>query len=78
MPWLAQLLFQPSYMPPQWLWQGYMVARLYGVFFEGYDIAGSSFNVLALVGSVTLVGAGYWLSSKMTSKKYSHTQQSLS
>ena len=36
----------------------YMVARLYGVFFEGYDIAGSSFNVLALVGSVTLVGAG--------------------
>ncbi|GIR36548.1 MAG: hypothetical protein CM15mP49_19330 [Actinomycetota bacterium] len=46
----------------------YMVARLYGVFFEGYDIAGSSFNVLALVGSVTLVGAGYWLSSKMTSK----------
>ena len=36
----------------------YMVARLYGVFFEGYDIAGSSFNVLALVGAVTLVGAG--------------------
>ncbi len=36
----------------------YMVARLYGVFFEGYDIAGSSFNVLALVGSITLVGAG--------------------
>ena len=36
----------------------YMVARLYGVFFEGYDIAGSSFNILALVGSVTLVGAG--------------------
>ena len=36
----------------------YMVARLYGVFFEGYGIAGSSFNVLALVGSVTLVGAG--------------------
>ena len=36
----------------------YMVARLYGVFFEGFDIAGSSFNVLALVGSVTLVGAG--------------------
>ena len=36
----------------------YMVARLYGVFFEGYDIAGSNFNVLALVGSVTLVGAG--------------------
>ena len=36
----------------------YMVARLYGVFFEGYDIAGSGFNMLALVGSVTLVGAG--------------------
>lgn len=36
----------------------YMVARLYGVFFEGYNIAGSSFNILALVGSVTLVGAG--------------------
>ena len=36
----------------------YMVARLYGVFFEGYTIAGSSFNLLALVGSVTLVGAG--------------------
>ena len=36
----------------------YMVARLYGVFFEGYDIAGSGFNILALVGSVTLVGAG--------------------
>ena len=36
----------------------YMVARLYGVFWEGYSIAGSSFNILALVGSVTLVGAG--------------------
>ena len=36
----------------------YMVARLYGVFFEGYDIAGSGFNILALVGSVTLNGAG--------------------
>ncbi len=36
----------------------YMVARLYGVFFEGYTIAGSSFNLLALIGAVTLVGAG--------------------
>ncbi len=36
----------------------YMVARLYGVFWEGYTIPGSAFNVLALVGSVTLVGAG--------------------
>ena len=36
----------------------YMVARLYGVFFEGYSIGGSSFNLMALVGSVTLVGAG--------------------
>ena len=36
----------------------YMVARLYGVFWEGYSIPGSSFNILALVGSVTLVGAG--------------------
>ena len=36
----------------------YMVARLYGVFFEGYTISGSSFNLLALIGSVTLVGAG--------------------
>ena len=36
----------------------YMVARLYGVFWEGYTIPGSAFNILALVGSVTLVGAG--------------------
>ncbi|MFV2039898.1 MAG: NADH-quinone oxidoreductase subunit L, partial [Acidimicrobiales bacterium] len=36
----------------------YMVARLYGVFFEGYSIGGSSFNLLALIGAVTLVGAG--------------------
>jgi NADH-quinone oxidoreductase subunit L len=36
----------------------YMVARLYGVFFEGFTIAGSSINFLALVGAVTLVGGG--------------------
>jgi len=36
----------------------YMVARLYPVFFNGLSIGGSSFNVLALVGSVTgLLGA---------------------
>ena len=36
----------------------YMVARLYPVFFEGLSIAGNSFNMLALVGSVTaLLGA---------------------
>ena len=36
----------------------YMVARLYPVFFEGFSIAGSSVNLLSLVGAVTLVGAG--------------------
>ncbi len=36
----------------------FMVARLYGVFFEGYSIGGSSLNLLALIGGVTtLVGA---------------------
>jgi NADH-quinone oxidoreductase subunit L len=33
----------------------YMVARLYPVFFNGFSIPGSSFNMLALVGSVTAV-----------------------
>ncbi|MEZ5382207.1 MAG: NADH-quinone oxidoreductase subunit L [Microthrixaceae bacterium] len=33
----------------------YMVARLYPVFFEGLSIAGGSFNLLAIVGSVTAV-----------------------
>jgi NADH-quinone oxidoreductase subunit L len=36
----------------------YLVARLYGVFWDGYSIAGSSFNLLALIGAITLVGAG--------------------
>jgi NADH-quinone oxidoreductase subunit L len=37
----------------------FMVARLYGVFFNGFTIAGSSINLLALVGAVTvLAGAG--------------------
>ena len=36
----------------------YLVARLYGVFFEGLVIAGSSINALALIGGITtLVGA---------------------
>ena len=36
----------------------YMVARLYSVFFEGLSIAGSSINLLAVVGAVTgLFGA---------------------
>ena len=36
----------------------YMVARLYPVFFEGLSIAGSSVNVLSVVGAVTaLFGA---------------------
>lgn len=36
----------------------YLVARLYGVFFHGLSISGSSINALALVGAITtLVGA---------------------
>ena len=36
----------------------FMVARLYGVFFEGFSIGGSSINTLALIGGLTtLVGA---------------------
>ena len=36
----------------------YMIARLYGVFFNGLTIAGSSINLLALIGGLTtLVGA---------------------
>jgi len=36
----------------------FMIARMYGVFFNGFSIAGSSINLLALVGGVTtLVGA---------------------
>ena len=36
----------------------YLIARLYGVFFEGFSIAGSSVNLLAIVGGLTtLVGA---------------------
>jgi NADH-quinone oxidoreductase subunit L len=34
----------------------YMVARLYSVFFVGLDIGTSSFNLLALVGGVTVLG----------------------
>ncbi len=36
----------------------YMVARLYPVFWEGMQIEGSSINLLATVGAVTVVGAG--------------------
>jgi len=36
----------------------FMVARLYGVFFEGFQIGASSINFLAVVGAVTLLGAG--------------------
>ena len=36
----------------------FMVARLYPVFWEGMSIAGSSINVLALVGAVTLLFGG--------------------
>src|SRR5690606_3338802 len=36
----------------------FMIARLYGVFFNGLSIAGSSINLMALVGGITvLVGA---------------------
>ena len=36
----------------------FMIARLYGVFFEGFSIGGSSINLMALIGAVTtLVGA---------------------
>ena len=36
----------------------FMIARLYGVFFEGLSIGGSSINLMALVGGITtLVGA---------------------
>jgi NADH-quinone oxidoreductase subunit L len=33
----------------------FMVARLYGVFFEGLEIGGSNINLLAVVGAVTVV-----------------------
>ena len=36
----------------------FMIARLYGVFFEGFSIGGSSINLMALIGGfTTLVGA---------------------
>jgi NADH dehydrogenase subunit L (EC 1.6.5.3) len=36
----------------------FMIARLYGVFFEGFSIGGSSINLMAVVGGLTtLVGA---------------------
>ncbi len=36
----------------------YMVARLYGVFYEGFSIGGSSINLLAIIGAVTLLVGG--------------------
>ena len=36
----------------------YMVARLYGVFWDGFSIGGSSINLLAVIGSITLVFGG--------------------
>ncbi len=36
----------------------YMVARLYPVFFEGMQIGGSSINLLATIGAITLVFGG--------------------
>ncbi|MDP6492112.1 MAG: NADH-quinone oxidoreductase subunit L [Acidimicrobiales bacterium] len=36
----------------------FMIARMYGVFFEGFSIGGSSINLMALIGGLTtLVGA---------------------
>ncbi len=36
----------------------YMVARLYGVFYDGFSIGGSSINLLAITGAVTLLVGG--------------------
>ncbi|MCH7788436.1 MAG: NADH-quinone oxidoreductase subunit L, partial [Acidobacteria bacterium] len=36
----------------------YMVARLYGVFWDGFSIGGSSINPLAMVGAITLLFGG--------------------
>ncbi len=36
----------------------YMIGRLYPVFFIGFDVAGSSINVMAFIGGLTTVGGG--------------------
>jgi NADH-quinone oxidoreductase subunit L len=36
----------------------FMIARLYGVFFNGFSIGTANINLMALVGAVTLIGAG--------------------
>lgn len=36
----------------------FMIARLYGVFFNGLSIGSASINLMSIVGAVTLVGAG--------------------
>jgi NADH-quinone oxidoreductase subunit L len=55
----------------------YMVARLYGVFFEGLSIGTSSINLLAVVGGVTvLVRGACWPSCRTTSRRCSPTPRS--
>ena len=51
----------------------FMVSRLYPVFWEGMSISGSSINVLALVGAVTLLFGGYSPSPRTTSRRCSPT-----
>ncbi|MCP3857065.1 MAG: NADH-quinone oxidoreductase subunit L [Actinomycetia bacterium] len=36
----------------------YLIARLYGVFFEGLSIAGSSINLMAMIGATTVIIGG--------------------
>ncbi len=36
----------------------FMIARLYGVFFNGLSIGTANINVMAVIGAVTLIGAG--------------------
>jgi NADH:ubiquinone oxidoreductase subunit 2 (subunit N) len=47
----------------------YMVARLYGVFWDGLVIGGSSINLLAVVGGITVLGGACWPSSSDDIKK---------
>ena len=53
----------------------YMVARLYGVFFEGLSIGTSSVNLLALVGGVTVLAGPGWRSCSTTSRRSSPTRR---
>ena len=36
----------------------FMIARLYGVFFNGFTIGTANINLMAIIGAVTLIGAG--------------------